>query len=178
MMLKVIQTIQVMIVFFFMGIVFLGVSAQKPENGTYQLVEINNCAKKLDLSDKEEQLMIEIKNYSRYRKLFTKFDGRLLFSLQSKSHSDSNNHIFNVLFKYENNTIQLHWPDVLQYANELDTIHVQLTPWLWESCNSSGTIEFLNAEAIRFMMSEINYSQKKVCYQLTLKKHDKSSLKQ
>jgi hypothetical protein len=171
------HTKRLLIFFIILNNSFLEVDAQKLENGTYQLVEIDNCARKLDLSDKEEQLMIEIKNYSRYRKLFTKFDGRLLFSLQSKSHSDSNNHIFNVLFKYENNTIQLQWPDVLQYANELDTIHVQLTPWLWESCNSSGTIEFLNAEAIRFTMSEINHSQKKVCYQLTLKKHDKSSLK-
>lgn len=176
MILKVIQTIQVMIVFFLIGIVFLGVSAQKLENGTYQLIEIDNCARKLDLSDKEERLMAEIKNYSGCRKLFTKFDGRLLFSLQSKSHNDHTK--FNVFFNHINDKIQLHWPDVLQYANELDIIHVQLMSWLWESCNSSGTIEFLNAETIRFMMSEINHSQKKVCYQLTLKKHDKSSLKQ
>lgn len=169
------HTKRLLIFFIILNNSFLEVDAQKLENGTYQLVEMDNCARKLDLSDKKEQLMVEIKNYSSCKKLFTKFDGRLLFSFQSKSHIDRTK--FNVFYNYINDTIQLHWPDVLQDANELDIILVQLTPWLWESCNSSGTIDFLNAETIRFTMSEINHSQKKVCYQLTLKKHDKSSLK-
>jgi hypothetical protein len=98
-------------------------------------------------------------------------DGTLNFYSDTKKNLVNNEVRFKVSFvNTTNKGIQLIWPTFLHYANELDFIHKQLTPWLWESCNSNGKIDWVDSTLIHLNMTEINHSKENICYHLIFQK--------